>query len=704
MPKYSKAIYWLENLLFFWGGLTLILVLGGNSLEAPAWVQVVGRLHPLLLHFPLVILLLAVGIFWIGDKSWKDQGRNLLLLGANLAGITVVAGLILATEDYEGDSLNWHKWLGIISLFISIGIYFSSKKSSKALKFSTSALALVLVLTGHFGANLTHGEDFLFEPLLAKETKTVNLQEAEVFAHLVQPILETKCVACHKEGKIKGELRLDQVSGIQKGGKSGPFVVAGDPSASLFFQRIHLPLEDEEHMPPKNKAQLTDEEMEILEQWVAQGATFDQKVTDLPSDTPLFQLASNRFTAKSSYDFASASADKVEKLNNFFRKVKPIYPGSPALEVAYFGSSAFDPNSLNDLKSVKDQIVKVNLNRMPLQGVNLEILSELPHLEELQLNFTDLSSDQLKSLEGNNSLLQLAISGNKLGPEIIPVLESLTNLTHLYFWQSSLSDEEKKKLSSLLSGVEIDFGFDASEVVYQLNPPKIEYDQLMFENTTEISIKHPIPSVQIRYTLDETEPDSLNSPLYSGPFPIDKTSTIRTKAFATEWIGSEEDKVVLFKKGKTPKSWNLITLPNPKYKADGAPTLFDGIKGKANHTSGEWLGFSEQALELEIFLEENQSPENLKVGLLLHEGAYIFPPEKVEYWIGNGKGWKKLESNPPMISEKIQEPRFDMLSQNLPQEEFDRIKIKLSPIERLPAWHPGAGAKGWVFVDEIYLY
>ncbi|GMQ28343.1 c-type cytochrome domain-containing protein [Algoriphagus confluentis] len=704
MRQYSNAIYWLENLLFFWGGLTLILVIGGESLLVPAWVQVMGRLHPLILHFPLVILLLAVGVVWFGDINWRSQTKNLLLLGANLAGMTVVAGLILATEDYDGDSLNWHKWLGIISLFLSIGIYFLSKKSIKALKFSSSALAVILVMAGHFGANLTHGEDFLFEPLLAKETEEVTLQEAEVFAHMVQPILESKCVACHKEGKIKGELRLDLISGIQKGGKSGPFVVAGDPSASLFFKRIHLPLEDKEHMPPKNKTQLTEEEMEILEQWVTEGADFDQKVKDLASDTPLFQLASQRFSSETSYSFEAASPEKVEKLNNFFRKVKPIYPGSPALEVAYFGSSAFDPNSLNELKSVQNQIVKVNLNRMPLKGVNLDVLNGLSHLEELQLNFSEVSSSQLKKLEGNPSLRRLAISGNSLGPEILPVLESFLNLTHLYFWQSALTEEEQNQLSAALPGVAIDFGFDASQVVYQLNPPKIEYDQLMFEDEIKVTIKHPIPSVQIRYTLDQTEPDSLNSNLYSGPFSIDETSTIRTKAFAAEWIGSEEDQVVLFKKGKSPKSWNLITLPNPKYKANGASTLFDGIKGKANHTSGEWLGYSEQALELEIFLEENQSPKELKIGLLLHEGAYIFPPAEAEFWVGNIQGWKKLESHPLLVSEKIKEPRFDLLSQHLPEEDFDRIKVKLSPIQRLPFWHPGAGAKGWVFVDEIYLY
>jgi hypothetical protein len=64
--------------------------------------------------------------------------------------------------------------------------------------------------------------------------------------------------------------------------------VAGKPELSLLIQRIHLPLEEEEHMPPKNKLQLTEEELEILSLWVSSGGRFDQKVMDLPQEDPLF--------------------------------------------------------------------------------------------------------------------------------------------------------------------------------------------------------------------------------------------------------------------------------------------------------------------------------------------------------------------------------------------------------------------------------
>jgi hypothetical protein len=292
-------------------------------------------------------------------------------------------------------------------------------------------LAVVIILTGHFGANLTHGEDFLLAPIQTKEIEQIALEEAEIFQHLVQPILESKCIACHKEGKVKGELRMDHLAGLQKGGKTGPFFIPGDTENSLLIQRIHLPMENEEHMPPKNKAQLTEEELEILRLWVASSGSFDQKITELSREEPLFVLASNKFSAQKSYDFAAASESDVKQLSNFFRKVNPIYPGSPALEVAYYGTSAFDPSSLTELKKVSEQVVKINLNRMPLESVDLDFLADFPNLEELQLNFTGIKAEQISGLKYLPNLRKLAISGNAFGSESLDALGQLKQVKKL---------------------------------------------------------------------------------------------------------------------------------------------------------------------------------------------------------------------------------------------------------------------------------
>jgi hypothetical protein len=300
-------------------------------------------------------------------------------------------------------------------------------------------------------------------------------------------------------------------------------------------------------------------------------------------------------------------------------------------------------------------------------------------------------------------LKNLAISGNPFGDEGVSTIKNLTQLKRLFIWQSGLSEKAKTELSEALKGVKIDFGFKDEGIIYPLNSPKIDFEKVMFKETTDVKITHPISSVEIRYSLDGSEPDSINSMVYTKPISLTKTSQIRAKAFAKGWIGSAEAKALLFKEGLKPKSYKLTDAPHKSYAAKGATTLFDGVKGKANHTSGEWLGYTDGPLEIEIFLEKDQKPKSVELSLLLHEGAYIFPPESVEIWTGTGGNWSKLTIPSVTPSTKTEEIRFGLLAYDLPTTSFDQVKIKLKPVAKLPSWHQGAGSKGWVFVDEVVL-
>lgn len=692
----------LENLLIFWCGLIAILLLGGENIQLPTWLQVVGRLHPLLLHFPIVILLLAAALLWTRDENRIRYFKWLLLFGANLAGFTVIAGLFLATEDYTSDSLNWHKWTAICSLSVAVGLYFLRDQSLFILRLLSISLSLILVLTGHFGAEMTHGSDFLLAPLKEPIDNSPSLEKAEVFKDLVQPILQSKCVACHNESKVKGELRLDQLTSIQKGGKSGALFVAGNPERSLLIQRIHLPLEDEDHMPPKDKLQLTDEELELLRLWVISGARFDQKVTDLPKEEEFFQLVANRFSTEKNYDFPGAEPEKIASLTTFFRKVSPLYPGSPALEVAYFGASAFDPNSLNELNAIQNQVVKLTLNRMPLQDADLSMLTDFQNLESLHLNFTEVPGHQLKYLVKLPKLQTLALSGNLLDESGIQALEKLTQLKRLYLWQTGIDEVNKTKLNKTLSKTKIDYGYSDKGIIYPLNPPKIKLDKTIFEGQTEVVLSHPIRSAEIRYTLDGSLPDSISSPIYKSPIRLTASTSIRARAFASGWIGSGDTKEILIKKGTSPSNYSLASPPNPKYAAKGASSLFDGVKAKANHTTGDWLGFTDSPLDITLSVGNSQ-PKRVELSLLLHEGAYIFSPQSVEVWVGYKGKWSKLTIAPQPMPTPIQDPRFGLVIIPLPTTPLDQIRLKVNPIAKLPAWHPGAGAKGWVFIDEVLL-
>lgn len=707
MPSsFPKINSFLENLLFVWLGLSFILLIGEKTITLPAILEVIGRGHPLLLHFPITLILVAI-VFFIfptskNKEASRQMGANFLLWGGNLTGITVIAGLILAREDYEGDSLLWHQWAGMITFWGVTLIYFLQKRNPKKVGVPAVLLGICLTLTGHWGATITHGENYLLAPLTSPEEQ-VTLAEAEVFNHVIKPILQAKCESCHREGKSKGELRMDHLEGLKKGGKSGPFIGAGDLNQSLLIQRINLPLNEEDHMPPKNKSQLTEDELVLLTAWVKTGANFEGRVVDLPQEEELFQLASIRFEREKPFEFDHASPSTIEDLNTFFRKVSPIYPESPALEVSYFGISAFDPNSLKDLQKIKEQLVNLRLDKMPLDQVNLEFLKDFPNLQELSLNFTDLTSMQLENFPVLDQLTKLSLSGNSLTSEAASRLTEMGNLEHLFLWNTGLNDSQKRMLTEQMPNTKIDFGFDGKGIILPLNSPKIIQERILFSDSLRIELSHPIQSASIRYTLDGTEPDSSKSLIYTNPIFVKTSGKLRAKAFAPEWIGSEEATSVFMKSGLKPEKVELITKPSPNYQGQLANSLFDKIKGKNNHTSGEWLGYSDNAFEVEITLSESQNPSTIGISLLYHEGAYIFPPVRVEILgLENGK-FESLINDQPTQSEKIREIRSELLTYKLPDKHFEKIRVKLYPIPSLPKWHPGAGAKGWVFIDEILL-
>src|SRR5690606_41262656 len=64
-----------------------------------------------------------------------------------------------------------------------------------------------VVVAGHLGSVLTHGADFLWEPIRpATEPILVSREGAVVFDHVIRPVLESRCMGCHNERKAKGEL------------------------------------------------------------------------------------------------------------------------------------------------------------------------------------------------------------------------------------------------------------------------------------------------------------------------------------------------------------------------------------------------------------------------------------------------------------------------------------------------------------------
>jgi mono/diheme cytochrome c family protein len=109
---------------------------------------------------------------------------------------------------------------------------------------------------------------FLLASLLFAWTQRAAAEDAAaLFKDKVRPLLERKCFDCHssKAEEVKGELKLETLEQILKGGATGPAVIAGDVENSFLLRAIRYQ-EDDYQMPPAGK--MTDEEIADVEKWV----------------------------------------------------------------------------------------------------------------------------------------------------------------------------------------------------------------------------------------------------------------------------------------------------------------------------------------------------------------------------------------------------------------------------------------------------
>lgn len=256
--------------------------------------QFLGRLHPLIVHFPVSLLCVALLLELIG---WRRKSTDLragitaiVWIGAIGSVIAAALGLILANqEEYGGEVLTIHQWSGLATMALSIVTVLALRARRMPLYRGTLMVTVLgVTLAGHYGALLTHGEDYLTsvlpfdkgqdnlasdnkkfafasftQPLTAEQVGQLNLEVRTVLAH--------SCYNCHSATKIKGELRLDKKEFVMKGGEDGPVIVPGHPEDSELIRRIKLPTGHKEAMPTKGK-RLTEKEVALLEFWIKQGA------------------------------------------------------------------------------------------------------------------------------------------------------------------------------------------------------------------------------------------------------------------------------------------------------------------------------------------------------------------------------------------------------------------------------------------------
>lgn len=89
------------------------------------------------------------------------------------------------------------------------------------------------------------------------------------YVDTIKPIFQDNCIGCHRQGRAKNGLRLDDYNAMLQGGSAGPAIVKGNPDNSLLY--LVMAHESAPFMP-KGEAKLDDGLIETVRTWIAEGA------------------------------------------------------------------------------------------------------------------------------------------------------------------------------------------------------------------------------------------------------------------------------------------------------------------------------------------------------------------------------------------------------------------------------------------------
>jgi Planctomycete cytochrome C len=325
--------------------------------------------------------------------------------------------------------------------------------------------------------------------------ESVSTAQAVDFQKEVWPIFENKCVKCHqapeeKDGKVKkpkGGLRLDGAWAILAGSEDGSVLTPGKSGESSLYLRVTLPSDDDDFMPPKDKADpLTETELALLKKWIDDGADFGgwegnqegrpagaaSTSTMAPTMTPTMEpseaapvTAAPAATTATAAPFVaivtptqamynrlaeglSAPDEKLwEPITKVGGRVKKLSDTSPLLSIDFrAGASSVDDGMIAPVAALGEHVSQLDLSRTSVTDAGLTVLTSLPRLVKLDLSRSAIGDAGVAHLASLNELRTLNLYETAVTDASLKIIEELPALEAVYLWKSKVSEAGAKKL------------------------------------------------------------------------------------------------------------------------------------------------------------------------------------------------------------------------------------------------------------------
>ncbi|MEX2111915.1 MAG: DUF1549 domain-containing protein, partial [Pirellulales bacterium] len=206
-----------------------------------------------------------------------------------------------------------------------------------------------------------------------------NPASAEFFEARVRPVLVARCHECHgPDSDGEGNLRVDSLAALVRGGDLGPAIKPGDAPASLLIRAIRHG--DVVEMPPKTK--LPPREVADLTAWVAAGAPWPNASTPTQPQS----------TAEDEPPLLT------DEDRSYWAFQAPQEPVVPAVKNTSWPQSALDHFVLAGLEAQGLQPAPPAHRRALLRRLTFDLTGLPPTVEEVNAFLSDSRPDALATV------------------------------------------------------------------------------------------------------------------------------------------------------------------------------------------------------------------------------------------------------------------------------------------------------------------
>jgi hypothetical protein len=346
-----------------------------------------------------------------------------------------------------------------------------------------AAILVLMLLTGHLGGSLTHGDTYLMQYAPGRirvmaglpadagpRSKPADLASADIYLDIVQPALDRRCLNCHNNSKKSGRLSMATYETLMKGGSKGAVITPGKPSASDLFRRVNLAPGRSDFMPKEGKTPLDKNEVAAIGWWISQGAPKSATVGSLnltaeassaiqtlvegaggvgeeeeeeeeelaalgPAEAPLPQVA----------EADKAAVAKVVEEGFIVRKVAK---GSNLVDVDYVSANPVTLDMVNDLARFGPNILRLNLRHAGVTDAEVKIIASLSNLRRLRLEENAITDTAAADIADLTTLTYLNLTNTNVTDAGLEQISTLPKLSRLYVWGTIITPEAVNKINA----------------------------------------------------------------------------------------------------------------------------------------------------------------------------------------------------------------------------------------------------------------